>query len=45
LDVSKGKWKGKIKARIETQKLVEIARMMGVKWIERAPEFKLSPTL
>jgi hypothetical protein len=45
LDVSKGKWKGKIKARIETQKLIEIARTMGVKWIERAPEFKLSPTL
>ena len=45
LDVSKGKWKGKIKARVETQTLIEIARMMGVKWIERAPEFKLSPTL
>jgi hypothetical protein len=45
LNVSKGKWKTKLKVRVEPQYLNGIARMTGVKWIEKAPEFKLFPTL
>lgn len=41
--VSEGKWKNKIRVRIEPRHLVEIAKMMDVKWIERAPEFELFP--
>jgi hypothetical protein len=43
-NVSEGKWKGKIRVRIEPHYLTEIAKVMGVKWIEMAPEFELFPT-
>jgi hypothetical protein len=43
LSISRGKWKNKIRVRIEPQQLVEIANLTGVKWIERAPEFELLP--
>ena len=45
LNVSEGKWKTKLKVRVEPQYLIGIAKMKGVKWIEKAPEFKLFPTL
>jgi hypothetical protein len=43
LSISQGKWKNRIRVRIESQELVEIANLTGVKWIERAPEFELLP--
>ncbi len=41
LDVSETEWKGKIKVRIDSTKVAEIAQIQGVKWIEKAPVWKL----
>jgi len=41
LDVSKTEWKGKIRVQIDSTRIAEIARIQGVKWIEKAPVWKL----
>jgi hypothetical protein len=41
LDVSETEWKGKIRVQIDSTRIAEIARIQGVKWIEKAPVWKL----
>jgi len=41
LETFDGKWEEKIKVRINSSKISEIAKIPGVKWIERAPVWKL----
>jgi hypothetical protein len=41
LDITSTKWKGKIKVAIEFAKIAQIAAVMGVKWVEEAPVWKL----
>ena len=41
LDVTESKWKGKIKIQIDSSKIGDIAKIMGVKWIEPEPVWEL----
>ena len=41
LDVSETEWKGKIRVQVDSTKIAEIAKIQGVKWIEKAPVWKL----
>jgi hypothetical protein len=41
LEVSETEWKGKIRVQIDSGKIAEISKIQGVKWIEKAPVWKL----
>ena len=41
-DVAHSKWKGTIRVDLPAEKLIEAARLPGVKWIEPAPRWHLS---